>query len=104
MEVTDAAREYVEEKVGRLSRYYDGLHTVVVTFDRDGGQCAAEIVASGRRKSVFVAHERTDDLYACFDRCLHKLEEQLRRHKDRIRDRHGPPHEETMTPPPPEEP
>ncbi|MCK4625974.1 MAG: HPF/RaiA family ribosome-associated protein, partial [Phycisphaerae bacterium] len=46
------------------------------------------------RKSVFVAHHRSRDMYACVDQCIHKMEEQLRRHKDKIRDRHGPTHEQ----------
>ena len=56
-----------------------------------------EIVVTATRKNTFVATHRDDDMYAALDQCLHKITEQLRRHKDRVRDRHGPPHEETMT-------
>jgi putative sigma-54 modulation protein len=97
MEVTDAMRSYVREKVAKLPRFYDGLHSTNVTLALDAGEHLVEIVAHGRRKSVFVASQAGKDLYACVDQCAHKLEEQLRRHKDRVRDRHGPPHEETMT-------
>jgi ribosomal subunit interface protein len=57
----------------------------------DAGQHAVEVVATGKKKSVFVARQRGDDMYACMDQAMHKLEEQLRRHKDRIRDRHAGP-------------
>ncbi len=99
MDVTEAMRSYAEQKVARLPRLFNGLQSVVVTFDMDGGQHVVEIVATGTHKSVFVAHHRGEDMYACVDQCVHKLEQQLRRHKDRVRDRQGPPHEQTMVPP-----
>jgi len=91
MAVTDALREYALEKVDKLPHYYDGLQSADVTLDMDAGQHVVEIVASGKRKSVFVARHRGDDMYAALDLAVHKLQEQLRRHKDRVRDRHGPP-------------
>jgi len=103
MEVTDAMREHAEEKVGKLPRFYDGLHSADVTFALDGTEYVVEIVAHGKRKSVFVARHRGGDMYAAVDQCVHKLQEQLRRHKDKIRDRQGPPHEQTMTPQTPPE-
>lgn len=91
MEVTSAMREYALERVEKLPHYYDGLMSVDVTFDMEAGQHTVEVVASGKKKSVFVVRHRGDDMYACMDQAMHKLEEQLRRHKDRIRDRHAPP-------------
>ena len=96
MEVTDAIREFVEGKASKLPRYYDGLQTVEVTLDVEAEKPFAEIVVSARRKHTFVATHRDDDMYACIDQCLHKIIGQLRRHKDRLRDRQGPSHSETM--------
>ena len=55
-----------------------------------------EIVVQAKRKQTFVATHHDDDMYACVDQCLHKITEQLRRHKDRVRDRQGPPHGEAV--------
>lgn len=104
MEVTDAMRSYAEEKAGRLPRFYSGLQSASVTLDIDAGEPLVEIVASGKQKSVFVARHRGNDMYGCVDQCVHKLQQQLRRHKDRVRDRHGPGHEETMAPQEPPQP
>ena len=98
MDVTAAMREFAQQKVEKLPRYYDGLQSVDVTFDMEAGQHVVELVASGKRKSRFVAHHRGDDMYSSFDQAMHKLEEQLRRHKDRIRDRQGLGHDKTMNP------
>ena len=96
MDITEALREYAEEKVGKLPRYYDGLQSVEVILDHEAGQSKVEIVALATRKTTFVAHDRQEDMYAAVDQCIDKVAQQLRRHKDRIRDRQGPSHEEVL--------
>ena len=95
---TERRRSYAEEKVEKLPRLFNGLQSVTITFDLEAGHNLVEIVAAGTHKSVFVARQQGEDMYACVDQCMHKMEQQLRRHKDRVRDRQGPSHEETMVP------
>ena len=90
MNVTSAIRDYAETKVAKLSRFYDGIASIQVILDIEADKSVAEIVVHARRKHTFVATERSDDMYAAIDRCIDKVAEQLRRHKDRIRDHHGP--------------
>lgn len=97
MPVTEAIRQHVEHKVSKLPRFYDNVQTIEVTLDREASQSVVEIVVTATRKNTFVATDHNNDLYAALDQCLHKITEQLRRHKDRVRDHQGPPHEETMT-------
>ena len=92
MDATDAIRQYVETKVSKLPRFYDNVHTIDVTLDVEADKPSVEIVVSAKRKHTFVAKHRDDDMYACVDQCLHKLSEQLRRYKGRVRDHHGPSH------------
>ena len=96
MDVTDSIREYAQTKAAKLERFYDRLQTAEVILDRQGDQAVAEVVASAMKKHTFVATQRGPDLYACLDQCLAKVEEQIRRHKDKVRDRQGPPHSESM--------
>ena len=91
MDVTDAIRQYVENKAARLTRYYDRLQTIEVILDMEADKPSVEIVATGKKRSVFVASHRDDDMYATIDQCLHKVCEQLRRHKDKVRDRQASP-------------
>lgn len=98
MDVTASMREYVETKVSKLSKFYDKLQTVEVTLDLEADKPSVEIVASARKKSVFVASHRDNDMYACVDQCLHKIAEQLRRHKDRVRDHQKASHSEATGP------
>ncbi len=96
MDLTDAMKSQVQEKVDRLPHLYDGLMSCDVTFSQDGGQFTVEVHATGKKKSVFVAKHRSEDIYGCLDQAVHKVEEQLRRYKDKVRDRQGPGHDQTM--------
>lgn len=97
MDITDALREYAENKAGRLDRFYDGVQTAEMILDTEAEHTVAEMVVTGRRKATFVATARNPDLYAAVDQCVDKLAAQLRRHKDRVRDRQGPPHSEVLS-------
>ena len=90
MEVTDSLRQYVESKAAKLPKYYDNIHSTEITLDMEADQPMTEIVVHAGRKSTFVASVRNEDMYACIDQCLHKITEQLRRHKDRVRGHHAP--------------
>ncbi|MBN1942081.1 MAG: ribosome-associated translation inhibitor RaiA [Phycisphaerae bacterium] len=94
MDVTDAIRQYAESKVEKLPKYYDNIQSIEVILDMDGGQPSVEIIVQASRKNTFVAHYRDADLYAGIDGCVDKVSQQLRRHKDKVRDRQGPPHSE----------
>ena len=94
MEVTDAIRQYVEDKASRLPRYYDKIQKVEVVLDMEADEAVTEMVVTATHRNTFVARHRDPDMYASIDRCLDKIIEQLRRHKDRVRDRQGPPRDE----------
>jgi putative sigma-54 modulation protein len=96
MDVTDAMRQYVESKAAKLPRYSDPIQTIEAILDMEADQAVAELVVTARRKTTFVASHRDEDMYACIDQCLHKIAEQLRRHKDRVRDRQAPPLGQTL--------
>jgi putative sigma-54 modulation protein len=96
MEVTDAIRGFVEGKAAKLPHFYDNVQTVEVILDKEGDKLVAEIVVTAKKKHTFVATHRDSDLYTCVDQCIHKITEQLRRHKDRVRDRQGPSHSQLL--------
>ena len=92
MSLPDDLREYVEDKADKLSRFLADIQTTEVILDVEGEKPVVEIVVTAKRKATFVASHRDDDMQVAIDQCLHKISEQLRRHKDKIRDRQGPPH------------
>jgi putative sigma-54 modulation protein len=87
VEVTETLRQRVQEKVEKLPRYYDNINQVEVIVERkDGGKPSVEIIARGERGDMFVAKETGDEINACVDLAMHKIERQLHRKKEKQRD------------------
>ena len=96
MDATDAIKDYVEKRAAKLTKFYNRLHNIEVVLDIEADKPSVEVVASAAKKSTFVATHREDDMYACIDHCMDKVTEQIKRHKEKVRDHQGPPHGETM--------
>ncbi len=82
-------QERIREKAGKLRRYFDRLTGIVVTVDLAQRETPdVEIRISAEHAEDFVAMA-TGELMAALDQALHKAEQQLRRHKDRITGHRG---------------
>ena len=89
-EVPAAFKEYAESKLSKLPRVFDRVMMIEVIVDGQPSQKSVEIVVSAARHREFVAHEKGEDTYACFDLCVDKIDRQLRRHKERLRNHKHP--------------
>jgi len=96
MEVTEAIRQYVQSKASKLPRYYDNVRSIEVLLDMEADKPLVEILVTAGRKNTFVATHRGGDMYNCVDQSLHKIVEQLRRHKDKVRHHQGPSRSEAL--------
>ena len=84
--VTDAIRNYIEEKVGSLQRFLptnQDLEARVYIKIYDVIQ-KVEVTIPGNQ-FILRAEEASDDLYAAIDLVVDKLERQIRRHKTKER-------------------
>ncbi len=91
VEVTPALRGYVEDKLGRIRRHFDNvIDADVVLSVQDKLRQKAEITVRVRGNSLHA--ECVDgDMYAAIDALMDKLDRQVLRHKDRVRDHsHAP--------------
>lgn len=88
LDITPAIRTRAEEKVQKLSRYYDLIQEIEVILDgSDSKQRKVEIIVNAEHKNLFVASTAGDDLYGLIDTTCHKLERQISEHKARFRNR-----------------
>ncbi len=113
MEITPQMRDYALDKASKLPRYFDRIMSIEVILDQEGGAPTCEVIVDASRTARFIGTHRGEDVYGCVDNAIHKVEEQIRRHKDKVRDRKGPTHAEqaeqaeqspTSTLEPPEQP
>jgi putative sigma-54 modulation protein len=90
MEVTPPLKAYAEQKVGKLSRYYDRIQEIEVVFDSGKDSLQVEIIVNAEHRREFIARVENPDAYAGIDLCVDKLERQLTDFKERIRNRKHP--------------
>ena len=85
--LSPASQSKIESKVGRLTRYFDRLTALNVTVDlQNSALPGVEIVASSEHFHELVSHEVAPQLWRSVDGAVQKMEQQLRKHKEKIRD------------------
>lgn len=83
-----ASQRRISEKVERIRKFYDRVSAIVVTVDLEhADQPGVEVVVSAEHHEDFVASETAESLMAALDAVVHKVEMQLRKHKEKITDR-----------------
>ena len=90
LEITDSMKQYAQEKVSKLERFYDRIGAVDIVLDRESSQFRTEIVLRTDHKHTFVAQVDAGDFYESIDLVLDKMERQLREHKEKFRNRKHP--------------
>lgn len=96
VDVTDAMRDYVEEKLTRLDRYNDSITDARVTLTvrdvRDSTRRNRVEVQLNVPNGIIRAEEHHADMYAAIDKASDVLERQLRKFKTRyMKARHEAP-------------
>jgi putative sigma-54 modulation protein len=87
IDITEAIRNYAEQKTSKLPRFYNGINQIEVIIDCEpAGGINVEIIARGEHSNVFIGAERGGDVYGCMDIAVRKLERQLKRKKGKERD------------------
>jgi putative sigma-54 modulation protein len=85
VDVTVALREFSEDKLRKLERLVDGPCEAHVVLRIDKHRHVAEIQFKSRGV-VLSGTEETGDLYASIGEVVDKLERQLLKHKEKVRD------------------
>ena len=90
--LSPASQSKITAKVSRLKRYFDRITALNVTVDLENSALpAVEIVASAEHFHDMVSHEHSGQLWRSVDGAVQKLEQQLRKHKEKVRDHHHAP-------------
>lgn len=88
--VSQEVKEYAEKKVSKLEKFYDRIQKVEVILDHEADQFTVDMIVTVDGRDNFIAHERGHDTFAQIDLIIDKLSRQLRRHKERFRNRKHP--------------
>ncbi len=91
IEITDSIRTYATDKTAKLTRYFDRISQIeVVAGKTDQIHYDAELIVHVEGHDHFVAHGKGEELYACIDEAVNKMERQLTDHKEKLRNRKHP--------------
>ncbi len=85
IDVTDAIKNYIEEKIGRLDKYFkDGSEKTANVLIKLRGRNQVVEVTINTKGFVLRAEESEADLYAAIDKVSDKIERQIRKNKTRM--------------------
>ncbi len=86
IEVTPALRDYVEKKVGRVTKYFDNVGdiTVLLTVSKDRHIVEVTVPVQG---ILMRGQEATMDMYTSIDLVIEKIERQIRKYKTKLEKR-----------------
>jgi len=89
--LSDSIRDYLEEKIGRLERFYDNIQRAHVVINRqphkDGELYKLEVTLYAAGKT-FHAEKTTSAIYEAIDTISDVLERSVRRYKDKVVKKH----------------
>lgn len=85
IDVTDALRNYVTDKLEKLERHFDHVTNVhvVLTVEKQVQKAEANVHVSGA--DLFALNE-SEDMYTSIDGLIDKLDRQIIKHKEKISD------------------
>jgi putative sigma-54 modulation protein len=84
-------QQRIEEKVQKLPRYYERVTSIAITVDlKDHQEPEVEIKVSAEGLDDVVAKSNGGNVISATDACVHKMERQLKKSKEKITDHRKP--------------
>ena len=85
LDVTESIKSYIEEKIGRLDKYFENPDNITATvlIKLRGNEQVVEVTINAN-KFMLRAEESHKDLYASIDKVSDKIERQIRKNKTRM--------------------
>lgn len=86
IDVTSSIKSYIEEKIGRLDKYFENPNDITATalIKLRGNDQVVEVTINGN-SFVLRGEESHKDLYAAIDKVSDKIERQIRKNKTRLK-------------------
>ena len=87
IEVTKSLNTYVHEKITRLKRHFDQVLNIHVILEVQKTTHKAEASLNVSGNQIF-ADANAEDMYAAIDSLIDKLDRQIVKHKEKLKDHH----------------
>lgn len=87
VDVTTALHAYVEDKFERLERHFDNITNAHVILEIEKNRQKAEATIHISRGQIY-ADSEDENMYAAIDSLIDKLDRQIKKHKEKLKDHH----------------
>lgn len=87
VDITDALRNFIQEKMLRIERHVKPVQQVHVILHVDKTAHRAEATVNLKGTQLF-AESLGEDMYAAIDTLIDKLDRQAIKHKEKMKDHH----------------
>ena len=84
IEITPSLREYVEKRVGKVTKYFDKVGNITVLLTVSKGRHIVEVTVPVAGGIVLRGEEATMDMYTSIDLVVEKLERQIHKQKTKL--------------------
>lgn len=86
IEVTPALHDYVEKKIGKVTKYFDNVGEITVLLTVSKGRHIVEVTVPVQG-ILLRGQEATMDMYTSIDLVIEKIERQIRKYKTKLEKR-----------------
>jgi putative sigma-54 modulation protein len=84
--IPQETHDYIARKAEKLLNYFERVTSIEVTIVFEEGRVTAEINVDAEHKHDFVARVTSDEAGPAFDKALSKMEQQIRKYKEKLTD------------------
>jgi len=85
IEVTDGIRDHLKDKISKTIIILDETADIHIILSVEKHRHLAEIILKTKGMTLH-SHEETKDMYISIDKALEKMENQLRKHRDKAKE------------------
>jgi putative sigma-54 modulation protein len=82
--VRPEVEEHIRAKSEKILTYFERVTQIEVVVDFEHDKAKVEILVDTEHRHDFVASDENDEASVAFDSALHKIEQQVRRYKDKV--------------------
>ena len=84
--LNERIQQTISAKSEKLLTFFERVTRIQVTVNFENDRIKVEILVDTEHKHNFVAHDVGEDVMATFDQALHKMEQQIRKYKEKLQD------------------
>lgn len=88
--LSEVTQEKIRDKVSKVTRFFDRLTRIEVVVDLGkADEPNMELKVMAEHAHEFVATHQSTDMFGSLDQVIHKVEQQIKKHKDHKERHHG---------------